>query len=151
MGREDLGGLARLEPIVLVERHAVDQPKELEDIQQVVDQRRGRRDHEKSAGLQMLVAALRHDGLAFPRDVLENRHHRDHVKMWLSFQRLGENAGNELGVRHRGTRREIGVDAHAITDELAELPEQSAIRASDIEQPRGLVDIGRCLRYPPAL
>ncbi len=68
---EDRGSSTRLEAMVLVERHAVDEPKKFERVQEVVDERRRCRDDEDSTRLQTLTASPGHDRGPSGRDVPE--------------------------------------------------------------------------------
>ena len=99
-GREDSLGPRRLEAVVLLEAHALDQPQPGQHRQDVVDPRRGHRDDHPAAGVQNPLACRPQLRLALGGDVLEDGQHRDHVAPDPIGQRLREAA--RRGARSRG-------------------------------------------------
>lgn len=151
MRLEERGRVCRLESVVLIVSHAVDDRGAFQHNEDQVDQWRGYGDRDVSTWRNVSSAGTREDHLLGRRHVFEHRQRRDDVELLVFVEvARGKPAPDEPGVRpNRGVWR-VGIDPHVRTEMPSRAIERS-IGASDVEHPRPVREVRRDRLNPEPL
>src|SRR3989442_3357017 len=143
--------LPRRVAVVLVERHACDEPDARERVDDVVDRRFGHGHHDTTAGSDETRACSDSTPLRLVVQVLEDREDRDDVEPLVSREVFGEATVDEADLRICPLLRRVRIDPHPADVTAAQDAEERAIRRTDIEHARTSRDVRCRLADPPTL
>jgi glycosyltransferase involved in cell wall biosynthesis len=137
--------------VVLVYRHARNEPEAPEGVDDAIDRGVGDRHDESSLGAKKTAAGGDRVGLLVIVKMLEDREHRDRLKAIVGLEiarKVAAHEANAIALRAGG---EIRIDADATGDSRSENPEERAVGATHVEDARAGRDVRRGLRDAPAL
>jgi hypothetical protein len=148
---EALGGLPRLEAIVLVEGHPGREPEAREKMHDAVDHRLRHGEDDTAAWAEECRTCRGGAPLPIVVHVLEDGEHRDRIEAFVSAQIVGEETAHEAHSTIFTLGREIRVDPDAARDTRLQDAEERAIRTTHVEYASAVRDMWRCFRDTPPL